>query len=91
MKKQPTLYEKLTSQKHIDLNGKVSYKTFPGDGGSIMAQHYEQTPQKILIFDNPNGRMTIWNMTKKIQDDTFILRDNCCAEQFHKRIEIISK
>ncbi len=96
IKKTPTFYEKLTSQTHIGLDNEVTYRTFPGIGGAIMAQHGNNEPQEIMIFshdDDPHKNLTIANFSSKPIKEvkTFISANNCCAEQFHHRIFLISK
>lgn len=81
--KQPTgLIERLSTWKEIDINGRVSYQTTPGENGMIHC-HVDGSPMQrvCLISDIKTGRISIWNVDAKIERATWRNVNNTCAEE----------
>lgn len=87
----PTFYEKLTSQRHLGLDGLETYSTHPGPGGLIICRRPGSLDTRILLVaDGDTGRITLYNLDTKQERQTFRFAQNCCAEELHKEIELLS-
>lgn len=90
MKTPSEFYRKLTSQRHIGLDGKETFSTHPHPHGLIICRRPGIPDQRVILYSEPNGRMTIENLDAKKVRKTFRNAGNTCAEEWHKEIELIS-
>lgn len=88
----PTFYEKLTSRRHIGLDGQETFSTHPGMHGAIICRRPGMPDQRVfLLSDEKTGRITILNMETREERKTFRIVQNCCAEEFYMDIDLITR
>ena len=82
--------DKLTSVRHLDEQGRETYSTHKGKDGEIICRRPGKPDQRILIYANEDGKMSICNLTTRENRETFRYAQNTCAEEWHKDVELIS-
>lgn len=89
--KEPTFYEKLTSRRHIGIDGQETFSTHPHPHGLIICRRPGIPDQRVILYSEPDGKLTLENLDAKKVRKSFRPANNTCAEEWHMEIDLITR